>query len=47
MPSAHRINAVAGRGVSEADLETCLRVLKIMSENLTAETARMADAPLR
>jgi DNA-binding MarR family transcriptional regulator len=47
MPHAHRINEIAGQGVSKRDLETCLRVLKKMSENLTAETARMADEPLR
>ena len=47
MPRAHRINEVAARGVSARDLETCLRVLKAMSENLAAETARMLDEPLR
>lgn len=47
MPYAHRINAVAAEGVSQRDLETCLRVLKKMSENLAAETARLADEPLR
>jgi DNA-binding MarR family transcriptional regulator len=47
MPYAHRINEVAGQGVSRAELETCLRVLKKMTENLTADTARMADEPLR
>ncbi|MCW5761243.1 MAG: winged helix-turn-helix transcriptional regulator, partial [Phenylobacterium sp.] len=46
-PHARRINAVAGEGVSARDLETCLRVLKKMSDNLAAEAARLADAPLR
>lgn len=47
MPHAYRINAVAAEGVSPRDLETCLRVLKTMSENLGAETARMSDETLR
>jgi DNA-binding MarR family transcriptional regulator len=44
-PTAARINEIAGQGVSAADLETCLRVLKRMTENLAAETAsqRAAD----
>ena len=47
MPYAHRINDVAGEGISAEDLATCLRVLKRMSENLSAETARLSDEPLR
>jgi DNA-binding MarR family transcriptional regulator len=47
MPHAHRINAVAAHGISREDVETTLRVLKTMSDNLAAETARMADEPLR
>ncbi len=42
MPTAHRINAVAGQGISPAELETCLSVLGRMSENLTAEAQRLA-----
>jgi DNA-binding MarR family transcriptional regulator len=40
MPFARRINEAAGAGIPATDLETCLRVLKQMSANLTAETAR-------
>jgi DNA-binding MarR family transcriptional regulator len=47
MPRAHRINAVAGEGISPEDLATCLRVLKQMSDNLAAETARLSGEPLR
>jgi DNA-binding MarR family transcriptional regulator len=37
MPRARRINEAAGAGIPKDDLETCLRVLKRMSENLTSE----------
>lgn len=47
MHHARRINKVAGKGVSAEDLETCLRVLKTMSDNLTADTARMAGETIR
>jgi DNA-binding MarR family transcriptional regulator len=42
MPLAHRINAIAGEGVSPEDLATCLSVLRRMSENLNREAARLA-----
>lgn len=42
MPTAHRINEIAGAGVSAAELDTCLSVLARMSENLTAEAARLS-----
>jgi len=42
MPTAHRINEIAGQGISPAELETCLSVLARMSENLTAEAQRLA-----
>jgi DNA-binding MarR family transcriptional regulator len=45
MPRAHRINDIAGEGVSAQDLATCLAVLKRMSENLTREAARLAAEP--
>jgi DNA-binding MarR family transcriptional regulator len=45
MPRAHRINAIAGEGVSPQDLATCLSVLQRMSENLTREAARLAAEP--
>lgn len=39
IPTAARINAIAGEGIAPADLETCLRVLKAMTDNLAAEAA--------
>jgi MarR family transcriptional regulator, organic hydroperoxide resistance regulator len=45
MPRAHRINEIAGEGISAADLATCLAVLKRMSENLTREAARLSAEP--
>ena len=39
MPYAFRINAIACQGIPASDLETCLSVLKQMSENLTREAA--------
>jgi DNA-binding MarR family transcriptional regulator len=39
MPYAFRINAIACEGIPASDLETCLSVLKQMSENLTREAA--------
>jgi DNA-binding MarR family transcriptional regulator len=39
MPYAFRINAIASDGISAAELETCLSVLKRMSANLTREAA--------
>ncbi len=45
MPRAHRINAIAGEGVSPEDLATCLAVLKRMSENLGREAARLSAEP--
>jgi DNA-binding MarR family transcriptional regulator len=41
MPTAQRINEIAGEGIAAADIDTCLSVLKQMSENLTAEAARL------
>jgi DNA-binding MarR family transcriptional regulator len=41
MPHAFRINAIACEGVGAADVETCLRVLKQMSANLTREAAAL------
>ena len=41
MPSAFRINAIACEGIPAADVETCLRVLKQMSANLTREAASL------
>jgi DNA-binding MarR family transcriptional regulator len=41
MPYAFRINAIACEGVVAADVETCLRVLKQMSANLTREAAAL------
>ena len=43
MPYARRINEAASAGIPKDDLETCLRVLKRMSENLTAETAGVSN----
>ena len=40
IPTAARINEVAGEGVSAAELATCLSVLKRMTANLAAEAAR-------
>lgn len=37
VPTALRINEIAGEGIPPADLETCLRVLKRMTDNLAAE----------
>lgn len=45
MPRAHRINDIAGDGVSPEDLATCLKVLKRMSDNLAQEAARHAAEP--
>lgn len=45
MPRAHRINAIAGEGISAEDLATCLAVLKQMSDNLNRESARLAAEP--
>lgn len=42
MPVAHRINAIAGEGIADHELATCLSVLKRMSENLTREMAQAA-----
>jgi len=42
MPTAHRINEIAGEGISAAELDTCLSVLARMSDNLTAEAARLS-----
>jgi DNA-binding MarR family transcriptional regulator len=42
LPVAMRINEIAGAGISPEDLETCLSVLGRMSDNLTAEAARLA-----
>jgi DNA-binding MarR family transcriptional regulator len=39
IPTAARVNAIAGAGIAPADLETCLRVLKAMTDNLAAEAA--------
>lgn len=39
IPTAARVNAIAGAGIAPADLETCLRVLKTMTDNLAAEAA--------
>ena len=36
------INAVAGEGILPEDLETCLRVLTRISDNLTREAVRLA-----
>ena len=44
MPRAHRINDIAGAGIAPDELATCLAVLQRMSENLTAEAARLSDA---
>lgn len=44
MPMAHQINTIAGAGIAPDELATCLSVLQRMSENLTAETARLAEA---
>jgi len=46
MPTAHRINEIAGQGISPAELDTCLSVLARMSANLTAEAQRLSvEAP--
>jgi DNA-binding MarR family transcriptional regulator len=45
MPRAHRINAIAGEGISPEDLTTCLAVLHRMTENLNREAARLAAEP--
>ncbi len=45
MPTAARINDIAGQGVSPAELATCLSVLKRMSENLSRETQRLSGSP--
>ena len=42
MPRAHRINEIAGAGIAPEELATCLSVLKRMTENLTAEAARLS-----
>lgn len=44
MPRAHRINEIAGAGISPEDLATCLAVLKRMSENLSAAVGPAPDA---
>lgn len=45
IPTAAQINAIAGEGVSPADLATCLKVLKHMSENLGRETQPLSGSP--
>jgi DNA-binding MarR family transcriptional regulator len=45
IPVAMGINDVARAGVSDEDLETCLAVLKKMSENLSAEALRLQAEP--
>ncbi|TAL28438.1 MarR family winged helix-turn-helix transcriptional regulator [Phenylobacterium sp.] len=45
IPTAARINDIAGEGVSPADLATCLSVLKRMSDNLTREAQARSPAP--
>lgn len=45
IPTAARINDIAGEGVSPADLATCLSVLKRMSDNLTREAQALSPAP--
>lgn len=47
IPTAARINDIAGEGVSPADLATCLSVLKRMSDNLSRETQRLSEGPTR
>jgi MarR family transcriptional regulator, organic hydroperoxide resistance regulator len=37
IPTAARINALAGEGLSPQDLATCLRVLKQMTDNLSRD----------
>ena len=37
IPTAARINDIAGEGVSPQDLATCLRVLKQMTDNLSRD----------
>jgi len=39
LPTAARINEIAGEGIAPADLATCLSVLKRMTDNLAAEAA--------
>lgn len=39
LPTAARINEIAGEGIAAADLATCLSVLKRMTDNLAAEAA--------
>lgn len=45
IPTAARINDIAGEGVSPADLATCLSVLTRMSDNLTREAQARSPAP--
>lgn len=45
IPTAARINALAGEGVSPADLATCLSVLKRMSDNLNREIQSGSPSP--
>lgn len=45
MPYAFRINEIAAEGIPTADVETCLRVLKRMSENLSRELSGLAKEP--
>ena len=45
IPTAAQINEIAGEGVSPAELATCLRVLKRMTENLSRETQRLSGSP--
>jgi MarR family transcriptional regulator, organic hydroperoxide resistance regulator len=42
IPTAARINAIAGEGIAPGDLATCLSVLKRMTDNLANEAARAA-----
>lgn len=45
IPTAARINDIAGEGVAPADLATCLSVLRRMSDNLSRETQRLSESP--
>lgn len=45
MPVAHRINEIAGAGITAADIDICLSVLNRMSENLSREAARLSAEP--
>ena len=45
MPIAYRINEIAGDGITPGEIDTCLSVLRRMSENLTREAARLSAEP--